>query len=457
MDDTTLGGPEGTRQVMAPEAERLVIATIAAHANSLLRTARRHSLCVDDAHDAYQRGLEIFLRHAARLDPERASRWLHTVVKHEAMAVRRTRQQLVAADEVDLDAHEARHVATPEEQVLEGDEVARSAEALQRLKPQEVRALWLQMQGLSYREIERETGWSYTKVNRCLTEGRRAFLRRFAGIQAGEECGRWSLALSAMADGEASAEQVAELRPHLRNCAGCRMTLRALTESRPALQAVLPVPLVIAGADGRDAGEAVAGLLTRCYETVVGAVQERVALVAVKAQLLMDMSVATKATAAAATAVALGGGVAGVERAAEHRSARAAQQAALVHRAAGPGRPPTAPVQPGRPRTAPGSQPGVVGDGQSRRTAGSAASPTAPRSRRPAHRGVSAGKAPGPRVMRVEPTTIASEQEFSAEATRSSVPTTEAMPSPPPAVSAPRSPEPSAAAAGDQGEFGFEQ
>ena len=37
-------------------------------------------MCADDAHDAYQRGLEILMRHAARLDPERAAGWLHTVV-----------------------------------------------------------------------------------------------------------------------------------------------------------------------------------------------------------------------------------------------------------------------------------------------------------------------------------------------------------------------------------------
>ncbi len=165
MDETRDGAPEGARRATAAEAERLVVATITAHAESLLGTARRHSLCADDAQDAYQRGLEIFLRRAPRLDPERASRWLHTVVKHEAMAVRRLRQHVVASEELDLDAHEARHVPTPEEQALAFDDVARSAEALRQLKPQEVRALWLQMQGLSYREIERTTGWTYTKVS----------------------------------------------------------------------------------------------------------------------------------------------------------------------------------------------------------------------------------------------------------------------------------------------------
>ena len=64
------------------QAEQLVLDLIAAHADSLLRTARRYSLCADDAQDAYQRGLEILMRHAARLDADRAGGWLHTVVNH---------------------------------------------------------------------------------------------------------------------------------------------------------------------------------------------------------------------------------------------------------------------------------------------------------------------------------------------------------------------------------------
>ncbi|MDQ3678722.1 MAG: sigma-70 family RNA polymerase sigma factor [Actinomycetota bacterium] len=160
MDDAN-GGRAGKR-----EAEELILRTIAAHADSLLRTARRHSLCVDDAQDAYQRGLEIFMRHAERLDPGRAGAWLHTVVKREAKSIRRSRQKLVGSTDVDLDAHESRRFPTPEEQLLSFDMVNRSAEALQRLKPQELRALWLKAQGHSYSDIGAITGWSYTKVMR---------------------------------------------------------------------------------------------------------------------------------------------------------------------------------------------------------------------------------------------------------------------------------------------------
>ena len=129
-------------------AEDLILRTIAAHADSLLRTARRHSICADDAQDAYQRGLEIFIRHAHRLDPGRAGAWLHTVVKREAKALRRSRQRLVGSEEFDADGQEARRLPTPEEQLLSFDMVSRSAEALQRLKPQELRALWLKAQGV---------------------------------------------------------------------------------------------------------------------------------------------------------------------------------------------------------------------------------------------------------------------------------------------------------------------
>ncbi|MGH2943938.1 MAG: sigma factor, partial [Solirubrobacteraceae bacterium] len=222
MDDARGGGPRGKA------AEDLVLRTVAAHADSLLRTARRFSLCPDDAQDAYQRALEIFMAHAERLDPARAAGWLHVVVKREAQAIRRSRTKLVASHDVDLDDHEARSLPTPDERLAMFDRVGRTAEALQRLKPQELRALWLRAQGHSYNDIGVMTGWSYTKVNRCLTEGRRSFLARYASIESGAECERWQPVISAMVDGEATPEQLTDLRPHLRNCPGCRATLKAL-------------------------------------------------------------------------------------------------------------------------------------------------------------------------------------------------------------------------------------
>jgi hypothetical protein len=118
-----------------------------------LRTARRNSLCLDDAQDAYQRALEIFMGNAERLDSARAAAWLHVVVKREAQAIRRARQRLVTTEEVDLDAHESVSQPTRDERLLTFDMLTRSTEALQRLKPQELRALWLKAQGHSYSDI----------------------------------------------------------------------------------------------------------------------------------------------------------------------------------------------------------------------------------------------------------------------------------------------------------------
>jgi RNA polymerase sigma factor (sigma-70 family) len=300
-------------------AEELILRTVAAHADSLLRTARRYSICPDDAQDAYQRALEIFMTHAERLDPARAAGWLHVVVKREALAIRRSRKKLVGSSDVDFDTHEARRLPTPEEQLLSFDMINRSAEALQRLKPQELRALWLKAQGHSYNDIGAITGWSYTKVNRCLTEGRRSFLERYAGIESGAECRRWTPVISAMVDGEATPQQILELRPHLRNCPGCRATLKALHDSSAPLSAVLPIPLATVATGG---GEQISNLFMRAYEAIAGGLHERAVHSVTKAQAAIEAAAAGKVAAVAASAAAVaGGGYATVERTVE-RTAR---------------------------------------------------------------------------------------------------------------------------------------
>src|SRR4051794_20788092 len=185
LEASEVAPPERSGYADRERAEGLVLELVGSQADSLLRVARRYSMCPDDAHDAYQRGLEILMRHAARLDPERAAGWLHTVVKHEALAINRSRRRIVGFAEVDLDALESRTSASPEERVLASDRVARSAEALHGLKPQEVRALWLKALGHSYEQICEVTGWTYTKVRGSIRPGRKSFLERYAGIESG--------------------------------------------------------------------------------------------------------------------------------------------------------------------------------------------------------------------------------------------------------------------------------
>lgn len=307
MADGQAGGRRGKG------AEDLILRTIAAHADSLLRTARRYSVCPEDAQDAYQRALEIFMSHADRLDGAKAAGWLHVVVKREAQTIRRSRQRFPQSHDVDLDDQEAPSVPTPDERLASLDLVGRAAEALQRLKPQELRALWLKAQGHSYSEISTLTGWSYTKVNRCLTEGRRSFLSRYATIESGAECERWLGVISAMVDGEATSEQIVQIRPHLRNCPGCRTTLKTLQRSAEPLSAVLPIPLMAAGAAG--VGDPAASFVIRVYEMLVGGVHDRAAATVIKTQAVLEASAAGKAAAiAGATAAVASGGYATVER-----------------------------------------------------------------------------------------------------------------------------------------------
>lgn len=365
------------------EADDLVVAVLREHAESLLRVARRHSLCADDAQDAYQRGVEIFLRHAPGLAADEAHRWVHTVVKHEAMRIRAQRSRTVGGDDPDLDAQVAARLPSPDEQVASFDLLTRSAEALQRLKPQEVRALWLRAQGHSYEEIAEINGWTYTKVNRCLTEGRRAFLDRYAAIGAGEECRRWSGVLSAMADGEAGAKDLAAVRPHLRHCPACRAQLREMGEATRRVAVLLPVPVAAAGA--ADHG----GLLARIHDAIVS-LHDRIALSAGNLQAGAEAALPGKLAMVAASAAAVGGGVA-VERAATappERPARrvAAARPAVAREASAPAisvvvrepRPPrpraAAPAGPGGTRRTARSEFGVDGTRASRSSSSSTAS-----------------------------------------------------------------------------------
>lgn len=314
-------------------APDLVLDTLREHAASLLGTARRYSICTDDAHDAYQRAVEIFLKRAHRLDRDGALPWLRTVVKHEALAVRAARQRLLGGGDVDLEARENREAPTPEERAADADALTRSTEALQRLKPQEVRALLLKAQGHSYKEIGELTGWSYTKVNRCLTEGRRRFLERYALIESGAECERWADVLSALADGEASSTDLLAVRPHLRNCPACRARIREFQRVPRALGAVVPVAVLALGDVPGRAHGAAPRTLGRAYEAVMAGLPDRMVASAQRLHAGLEAASSGKLAAVAMSATALGGGVAAVDdppAGARHRTPQRPRSTARV-------------------------------------------------------------------------------------------------------------------------------
>ena len=213
-------------------AARRVEAVLRKHRAQLLWVARRWSGSADDAEDALQRTMEIYIRRLDSIDPATEFAWLKVVIRHEAMAIKRAGVAGASLEENDLADRLPAPGAAVDERVERDERVARSLEALARIKPDERTALLLKAEGFSYHEIGERLGWTYTKVNRAITEGRRRFLGVVANIESGAECERFAPMLMALVRGGAEAEDLVALRPHLRHCAGCRATVRELHASR---------------------------------------------------------------------------------------------------------------------------------------------------------------------------------------------------------------------------------
>lgn len=265
-------GEERAANAAVSEAsrKRAAIETYSQHEDALRRTARRYSLCADDADDALQRALEILLLKAPSDDPRELIRWTQTVVKHEALAVKRDRERILSGPAAatpepgreDWVAMIPARADGPPERAERREAIARSREALQALKPQELRALGLLAEGYSYKEIGEITGFSQTKINRCLAEGREKFRRVLSSSRDGSRCGEMRPLLSAFCDGEASDEEAAVLREHLHACANCRGTLRAY-RAAPAAAAVLAPTLPLSRSLLDRAHDSFTGLASR--------------------------------------------------------------------------------------------------------------------------------------------------------------------------------------------------
>ena len=161
----------------------LLCKVLEANEHRLRWQAQKHSELLDDADDALQSAYALFLERYNGLGEPLA--WLYTTVKREAWAIRRrgsrrhecsgsSRSDDGAVNRCELVPIDA---PNPEECVSREELLVERREALRALKADERKALWLLGIGLSYAEICEATGWTYTKVNRCLSEGRSALRR----------------------------------------------------------------------------------------------------------------------------------------------------------------------------------------------------------------------------------------------------------------------------------------
>lgn len=140
------------------------------HMSRLVRVAQRVTRDRDKAEDAVAAGLVIAVRRRDASESPTGLSWLLTVVSNEARRLMRR-----SAHEVPIE--QTFQLAAP---AADPDAVMDVRDALARLRPDERTALLGRMLGYSYDEISAAQGWTYTKVNRCVTEGRRALRKTVA-------------------------------------------------------------------------------------------------------------------------------------------------------------------------------------------------------------------------------------------------------------------------------------
>jgi DNA-directed RNA polymerase specialized sigma24 family protein len=160
-------------------AEEMATRLYAESHGHLLGVARRHAANDDDAEEALQESFLIFIEKA---DPDALPNpigWLTLVLKRECWARRRRMLRTTVGQEADPGLGEVGFVLDdfehpgrgPDELAELGGRVRLTRELLAQLKPDERRALSLKALGYSYTEIGELTGWTYTKINRCMAEG----------------------------------------------------------------------------------------------------------------------------------------------------------------------------------------------------------------------------------------------------------------------------------------------
>jgi DNA-directed RNA polymerase specialized sigma24 family protein len=164
---------------------------LARHARLLQAQARRHSFAEQDADDALQDACLRFLDKfdGSAEDLGHALRWMQVVTKRCAWEIgrrshaedsRRARPDHCADEEDPVRERLVSPSQGPAERAESRAELARKAGHFQKLKRDERIALALVALGYSYAEIQARLGWTHTKTNRCVAEGRAA-LRAMEG------------------------------------------------------------------------------------------------------------------------------------------------------------------------------------------------------------------------------------------------------------------------------------
>ena len=305
------GFVEDHRGAHAPsddERRRAVCGALPA-APGLIRFASRYTGSLHDAEDAYQRAMEIALTRAPVTEPRPFLSWLHTVLKHEAIAVSRARRREGPAVEDDVAASFAELAEDgvgPDAVVEWRDRYRAMQDALGGLTEAQRVCLMLQSAGASYARIGELTGYSARKIERSVLEGRRNLHQWEVGLASGEVCASLLPAIERVAAGEGEPGEARTVRRHLRHCHPCRAVMRSRRESREWLAALVPVALV--GAEAMQGHPPDPTPALAYWERLSGGMTVRMGQVV---QLAMELPGAALAKVGAGTAAVAIAGVAG--------------------------------------------------------------------------------------------------------------------------------------------------
>ena len=229
----------------ADARRRLCLAAMAG-APGLLRYAARFAPSLEDAEDAYQRGMEVALTKGPIASQDEFIAWLHVVIRNEATTLaRRHGRETPAGDDievaVDSRAQEAREPAA----VAEWRERYRTLQdAMTSLNEAERVCLLLRTAGVSRAEIGSMTGYTDRKVERSIVRARKRLHAWHLDLATGEKCQKVQDALERVADHEADDRDRRMVSRHVRHCGACRATLRSRRETNAGITVLVPVAVV---------------------------------------------------------------------------------------------------------------------------------------------------------------------------------------------------------------------
>jgi DNA-directed RNA polymerase specialized sigma24 family protein len=146
----------------------------AARRSHLLGVAERNAACAADAEEALH---DAFLAFIESYDPGGEApplAWLTLVLKRRCWRIREARRHEAGELLPGAETEAGRWAGSPPDPGATVVDLEEARMRLRGLKPDQRTAIGLAAAGYSYGEIAERRGWTKTKVNRCLYEGRAA-------------------------------------------------------------------------------------------------------------------------------------------------------------------------------------------------------------------------------------------------------------------------------------------